>query len=294
MGCDIHEHYEVKNEAGKWERLITRREELRDSLYGHNSDQEDEHRTQEEWDAMLNEMWEQPLYIRRNYGLFAILADVRNGRGFAGILTGSGFEPISEPRGLPDGLSQEVLKENATSHDPDDESYEEWTQQARSWVDKGYSTILQEEPLLVSCPDWHSHSWYTLKELLDYDWDAKTTTRRGVVCQSAYATWDRDKPGFPDSMSRMVSGAFVEHISEEEMQRRIKEGLPDAETAKREVNGEEMEGNVRFFCEVNFEMRYSDCCRHFVDKSLPFLKQYADEHLGGDYERLRFVFWFDN
>ena len=35
----------------------------------------------------------------RNYDLFAILADVRNGEGCAGVRTGDGFVPISEPRG---------------------------------------------------------------------------------------------------------------------------------------------------------------------------------------------------
>jgi hypothetical protein len=35
----------------------------------------------------------------RNYDLFAILADVRNGEGCAGVRTGDGFVPISEPCG---------------------------------------------------------------------------------------------------------------------------------------------------------------------------------------------------
>ena len=37
----------------------------------------------------------------RNYDTFAVLADVRNGYGFAGCDTGDGFEPISEPKGFP-------------------------------------------------------------------------------------------------------------------------------------------------------------------------------------------------
>lgn len=38
----------------------------------------------------------------RRYDAFAILADVRNGFGFAGVVTGSGFRPISTPKGLPE------------------------------------------------------------------------------------------------------------------------------------------------------------------------------------------------
>lgn len=37
----------------------------------------------------------------RNYDSFAILADVRNGSGFAGIVTGEGWPVIAPPRGLP-------------------------------------------------------------------------------------------------------------------------------------------------------------------------------------------------
>lgn len=42
----------------------------------------------------------------RHYALFAILADVRNGYGFAGIKTGEPVQPISAPRGLPADLPE--------------------------------------------------------------------------------------------------------------------------------------------------------------------------------------------
>ena len=44
----------------------------------------------------------------RNYWAFAVLADVRNGYGFAGIDKGDPITPISEPRGLPDNMSTEL------------------------------------------------------------------------------------------------------------------------------------------------------------------------------------------
>lgn len=37
----------------------------------------------------------------RHYQLFAVLAGVRNGHGFARVRTGEAVKPIAEPRGLP-------------------------------------------------------------------------------------------------------------------------------------------------------------------------------------------------
>lgn len=65
-------------------------------------------------------------YENRNYTLFAILAGVRNYKD---------WEPIHEPKGIPDDCSPFVLSE-----------YKDWD------------------------TDGHSHSWFTLQELLDYDW----------------------------------------------------------------------------------------------------------------------------
>ena len=48
----------------------------------------------------------------RSYNMFAMLADVRNGRGFAGIKTSDPFPVIQEQRGLPSDL---VLNEDGDS-----------------------------------------------------------------------------------------------------------------------------------------------------------------------------------
>ncbi len=78
-------------------------------------------------------------YHGRNYDLFAILANVRNGRGFAGIKTGEGFNPISEPKGLPEDVSPEVKQ-----------SSDDWD------------------------VDGHSHSWHTVADLINYNWHQET------------------------------------------------------------------------------------------------------------------------
>ena len=74
-------------------------------------------------------------YSDRNYDLFAILANVRNGQGFAGVRTGAGFQPIAEPRGWPSDCCPEL-----------------------SSLDIG-----------------HTPSWLTLAEILDFDWTQTTT-----------------------------------------------------------------------------------------------------------------------
>ena len=118
MGCDIHMYAEVKKN-NKWSKVGDVFENM--------------------WYSKDRELsdWNKPLtdtpYDGRNYDLFAILADVRNGHGFAGCVTGERFNPISEPKGLPDDVSKKIKKES-----------DKWD------------------------GDGHSHSYFTVKELLDF------------------------------------------------------------------------------------------------------------------------------
>lgn len=59
-----------------------------------------------------------PVYDDRCYDVFAMLADVRNGHGFAGIKTGNGWEPIAAPRGFPPDASIEALTTANGDHTP--------------------------------------------------------------------------------------------------------------------------------------------------------------------------------
>lgn len=47
--------------------------------------------------------------IGRNYNLFSILANVRNGVGFANSDTGNAFIPIDNPRGVPNDASEKYI-----------------------------------------------------------------------------------------------------------------------------------------------------------------------------------------
>ena len=88
----------------------------------------------------------------RDYELFARLAGVRNGRGFAGVDRHEPVVPLFEGRGLPDGI------------DPDGEC--------------------EYEPGLGD----HSHTWATFAELLAADWSTEYDSV-GLVRLADYREW---------------------------------------------------------------------------------------------------------
>lgn len=167
MGCDIHAYIETK-ENGQW-KYFDWRKEYQNGEYEDGSPSYD-----------YSKMFDNPLYIHRNYDLFAILANVRNGRGFAGVLTGTGFKPISLPRDLPEDVTAEVKRESDT------------------W----------------GC-DGHSHSWLLIKELLSYDWEGQTTTQYGVVGEEEYRQFKQS--GKPESWAEDTWGHHVVKVSNAEM-----------------------------------------------------------------------------
>lgn len=138
---------------------------------------------QEYYAPQVLENW---LYGNRNYNVFSILGNVRNGYGFAGISTGSGFNYISSERGLPEDVSDEIQKQF------DGDRY-------------------------------HSVSHVTLTELLDFDWD-QTTTKEGVVDAEQYDVFLRK--GRPEYWSGGVSGGGVINVSNEEMTELLQSSNP--------------------------------------------------------------------
>lgn len=135
-------------------------------------------------------------YGDRNYDLFSMLADVRNGYGFAGCKTGDGFDPLAEPRGLPRDLSLALRTESFEDGAP--------------WLGD------------------HSFSHATLAELLAYDYD-RVTTKSGVVDSATFAEWrERGSVGAPGSWSGGVSGPDVLHVSNGEMDALLESGVAPA------------------------------------------------------------------
>lgn len=170
MGCDIHMHYELKTDTG-WS-PIDWKEPHRTGKYDDGSEKLD-------WGTYFKD----PLYVGRNYDLFAILANVRNGVGFAGIPTGTGFNPIAMPRGLPDDVSPAVKAES-----------DKWG------------------------VDGHGHQWLTLAEAMDYNYEQQTG-QLAVVTETEFGEFL--DTGRPKSWCADVSGNSVVMLSNQEMKQLI-------------------------------------------------------------------------
>ncbi len=118
MGTDIHLYVERQTASGAWE-------------------------TCDKWAADGDVDYDDRFYTGRSYDLFAMLANVRNGSGFAGVKTGEGFVPIMEPRGWPEDCCAE-LRAVEIEHTP---------------------------------------GWLTLAELMNYDWTQTTQKQGWVRLQ---------------------------------------------------------------------------------------------------------------
>lgn len=128
-------------------------------------------------------------YGDRNYDLFAVLADVRNGSGFAGVHTGDRKNPIDEPRGLPHDISPALKTEAEES-------------------------------------GGHTPSYFTLREIFEYDWD-QTTINAGIMSAEEYEKWD--KKTCPKEYSGGIFGNGIQTVSAEEYEQLKAKGKLDPE-----------------------------------------------------------------
>ncbi|MGV6816169.1 MAG: hypothetical protein ACWA44_02735 [Thiotrichales bacterium] len=155
MGCDIHCFVEKRTNKG-WERVS---KGLQSDYYAPNNEY---FSTDEYKDGGR-------IIDCRNYTLFAFMANVRNGYGFAGCDTGDAIKPISMPKGLPSDVSEEVKKES-----------DDWG------------------------VDGHSHSFLSLRELNEFDPEKVTKVYRGYIVASQYE--DFLKEGRPSSYAGDMAG----------------------------------------------------------------------------------------
>lgn len=125
----------------------------------------------------------------RNYVLFAALADVRNGFGFAGREIFKPLQPLTDGRGLPKDFKLDV-------EDPHDDEF---------CPPQAHGVWLGE----------HSYTWCTLAEVLAYDWD-QPLTAIGVVSRDEYAVWKEE--GRPKSWRSWISGPGVKIVPLEEFE----------------------------------------------------------------------------
>lgn len=150
---------------------------------------------------------------QRHYQLFAVLAGVRNGTGFAGIKTGEPVTPISVPRGYPEDFSVED-DDHIVGHlehiDPGRRKY-----RIGKWLEPG------ENPLKLWMGD-HNHSWLTAEEMLAWYESAPTVIQTGILDRAVYESWD--KKSAPDSYCGGISGPSVVLINDNHRER---ESRPD-------------------------------------------------------------------
>lgn len=256
-------------------------------------------------------------YGGRNYDLFAMLADVRNG-GYRG--EPRRIVPLDEPRGVPDDAS-----------------------------DEGCAFIES-----YGC-DGHSHSYFTLAELKAVDW-GQAVNRWGVLsegeflrfraggeprswCGSSYGDgirmftvegydeWvRRGRPYLPDAKGRswldaevFLDAPLVAALLSDEVPRRERDDDPlrgggalqgeeapaDAVWGLRGVRGDatgqivaeaervsvvpEIKPNVR----AEWVVSWRDAAGSFVTRTLPQLTRVASDRGVGD-DDIRLVFFFDN
>ena len=89
----------------------------------------------------------------RNYNIFARLADVRNYEE---------IQPVTEERGFPSDAAWPASSDNYLYISTEEGEGNVNPEVAAQWVKAGYSYYHKVK--WVSNPDWHSHSWLTLKE----------------------------------------------------------------------------------------------------------------------------------
>jgi hypothetical protein len=303
MGTDIHLFVEARRPGQPWELQIVKSE---CSWCGGNGLARDGKPC---WGCKGTGL--ESGYNCRNYNVFSILADVRNGRGFAGIKTGDGFNPIAEPRGLPEDMSASLLALHTAEDSDDDPDFDERYEFRRATYGS------------YSLGD-HSFSHLTLREMLEYNWNQRTN-HQGVVGPREFATYL--EKGAPASWSGAVSGRSVRHVSNKVMQAFCERSTFSQESAstfdqnpvetdwtpelesmldmagvpvphlKHPANKLTLLGSdpspVIMVTKVQWSESYKESARYFYQKFLPALAQFAQNN-GYEKNDVRIVFGFDS
>ena len=208
----------------------------------------------------------------RNYDTFAQLADVRNGRGFAGTPTGGGFAPITYPKGLPEDFETVNGDHHIDANIPTGEDF--------SWADVDYLEKREKEKLMakdVYMGD-HSFSWHLLSDLKAYAKKVKSkgTTKTGCISEEEYKKI-RSTGGWPDLWSGASFGPNQVTIDMDEYDRLEKLG----ELPKKQIN-------VQYTWKIN----YLDT--GYLPKIISELEQLGKKHGAKSDDDVRYVFGFDS
>lgn len=261
MGTDIHCWVE-KRIGGAWQLV---RPVEGDAGWNDYYNKPDRPRYEDELEADLalrKADWD----IDRDYDCFAILADVRNGHGFAGIKTGDGFEPIIS---FTDGDGELAHR--------------------RGWPTDCCSELKAED---ID----HSPSWLTLQELQAYDWKGQIARKTGVVSLPDYIEWRAQKTSrAPERYSGGVMGPSVETLRADHADRLLAIGERSADGWKRDKWGGWVAppGHPSTCVQVEWLESYDVASGAFYAKHMPSLAKVAERE-GVSPADLRLVFYFDS
>lgn len=146
----------------------------------------------------------------RHYQLFAVLAGVRNGVGFAGCKMGEPVKPIALPRGLPEDFEMDDELHHVVASpaliDP----------RRREWMVK-YNDSAED-----ACKVWmgdHSQSWLFGEELLSWYANAPVVVKTGIMDRKDYETWDHNSP--PENYCGGISGRDIIVVNDNAAERHL-------------------------------------------------------------------------
>lgn len=151
-------------------------------------------RTEEGWEDVETEYDE-----RRHYALFAWLGNVRNGRGFAGVLTHNRIDPLSSDRGFPEGFA--VRGDYNSDHPISRNSLR--GRRAKTYASEDADPS-SECHLLMWMGD-HSYSWLSCDEILNTT--PPRIIRTGIVSIWQFREWDGESS--PEEWCGGVGGDSV-------------------------------------------------------------------------------------
>lgn len=160
----------------------------------------------------------------------------------ADVRNNCGAVPISMPRGVPEDASMEITKESEC----------------------------------IGC-DGHTHSWYTLKELLEFNWDNSFVENEAYVSEEVYKQFKNG--GGPYPCCGDISGPKIEKILNYEMDRVIKNKYP-------------WEINKQFYTAIKWKTSYKDIADNMLESINKYIEQQSISN--SELDDYRIVFWFDN
>jgi len=146
----------------------------------------------EDWQDIPSN-WEQD----RHYQLFAVLADVRNGYGFAGCPTGQPITPISPPRGLPTDFEHIDYEHKLPWSTASTEDQKWWAR---------FDERKPGDPIDYWMGD-HSHSWLSATEMLEWFKFAPPVIKTGIISREIYNKWDNKSA--PEAYCGGIHGSDV-------------------------------------------------------------------------------------